>query len=83
MGIGQEPSSSDPEIEKLGDTQSEPEEETKVKSIDEKELELELAGKPWPVASDSVVIQTSLLLLSYCYIVAYNILLDSPFAMPM
>ena len=35
MGIGQEPSSSDPEIDNLGDTQSEPEEETKVKSIDE------------------------------------------------
>lgn len=80
MGIGQEPSS-DTDIDNLEDIPSEPDQEANVKSVDEKELELELAGKPWPVASNSVVIPTSLLLLSCCYIVAHNILLNSPFAM--
>ncbi len=80
MGIGQEPSS-DTDIDNLEDIPSEPDREANVKSVDEKELELELAGKPWPVASNSVVIPTSLLLLSCCYIVAHNILLNSPFAM--
>ena len=81
MGIGQEPSTSDTDIGNLEDIPSEPDQEANVKSVDEKELELELAGKPWPVASNSVVIPTSLLLLSCCYIVAHNILLNSPFAM--
>ena len=81
MGIGQEPSTSDTDIDNLEDIPSEPDQEANIKSVDEKELELELAGKPWPVASNSVVIPTSLLLLSCCYIVAHNILLNLPFAM--
>jgi len=60
MGIGQEPSS-DTDIDNLEDIPSEPDREANVKSVDEKELELELAGKPWPVASPawSLVIQQS------------------------
>ena len=81
MGIGQEPSTSDMDTDNPGSSPSESDQEAKAETVDEKELELELAGKPWPVASNSVVIQTSLLILSCCYIVAHNILLDSPLAM--
>ena len=73
MGIGQEPSTSDTDIDGLEDIKSDRDEEAEDKTVDDKELELELAGKPWPVASNSVVIHSSLLHLSCCYIVAHTI----------
>ena len=75
MGIGQEPASSD--ILPGGDADTGPgplhddapgdgDKPDKDKTLSENDLELELAGKPWPVASHSVVIHLSSLLLSYC-----------------
>ena len=71
MGIGQEPSNSEVVNEEdtdnyKDDTQSEVSNERK--TLSEAELELELAGKPWPVASHSFVINLSLCLLSICLI---------------
>ena len=61
MGIGQEPSTSDTDIDGSEDIKSDRDEKAEVETVDDKELELELAGKPWPVASPawSLVIQQS------------------------
>ena len=69
MGIGQEPSNSEVVSEEDNfDTLSEADQDHKTKTLSEAELELELAGKPWPVASRSFVISVSLCLLSLCLI---------------
>merc|ERR1719410_747150 len=75
MGIGQEPASSDILPGGDADTGAGPlhddapgdgDKPDKGKTLSENDLELELAGKPWPVASSSLVIHLSSLLLSYC-----------------
>ena len=68
MGIGQETSPSD--IVAPGDNNKERSDNIadNNQNLKENEIELELAGKPWPVASCCDVIKIYIMLLSYCLI---------------